>query len=77
MKTKLAYWLHATVLAAVATGSAAAETDGVSAGLTNSPMHADHTPDGSIRRIRNSIVTAYWSGYAVNASAPYTSASGT
>jgi hypothetical protein len=77
MTTKLAYWLHATVLAAVATGSAAAETDGVSAGLTNSPMQADHTPDGSIRRIRNSIVTAYWSGYAVNASAPYTSASGT
>jgi hypothetical protein len=35
--------------------------------------------DGSIMRggIKNSIVTGYWSGYAVTASAPYTSASAT
>src|SRR5262245_47078950 len=77
MKTRLVYWLHTTLLVAVATGPAAAETDGASAQLTNSPMQADHTPDGNIRRIHNSIVTGYWSGYAVNASSPYTSASGT
>jgi hypothetical protein len=40
-------------------------------------MQAYRYPDGSIKRLRNSIVTAYWSGYAVTASAPYTSASGT
>jgi hypothetical protein len=40
-------------------------------------MQADYDHDGSIRRIHNSIVTGYWSGYAVNASAPYTSASAT
>jgi hypothetical protein len=40
-------------------------------------MQADRNPDGSIRRLRNSIVTGYWSGYAVTAPAPYTSASGT
>ena len=34
-------------------------------------------PDGSIKRLRNSIVTEYWSGYAVTALAPYTSASAT
>jgi hypothetical protein len=77
MKTKLACWLHATALAAVATGPVAAETDGASAGLTNSPMQAEYDHDGSIRRIHNSIITSYWSGYAVNASTPYTSASGT
>jgi hypothetical protein len=62
MTTKLAYWLHATVLAAVATGPAAAEPDGAAARLTNSPMQADHTPDGNIKRIHNSVVTGYWSG---------------
>jgi hypothetical protein len=77
MKSTIAHFLCAAVLAATASGPVAAETGGPSARLTNSPMQADHTPDGNIRRIHNSIVTAYWSGYAVNASAPYTSASGT
>jgi hypothetical protein len=77
MKPNIAYFLCAAALAAVASGSAAAETAGPSERLTNSPMQADHTPDGNIRRIRNSIVTGYWSGYAVNTSAPYSSASGT
>jgi hypothetical protein len=40
-------------------------------------MQADYDHDGSVRRIHNSIVTGYWSGYAVNASAPYSSASAT
>jgi Peptidase A4 family len=77
MKTKPSYFFCAAALAVLASGPAAAETDSAAARLTNSPMQADYDHDGSIRRIRNSIVTAYWSGYAVNASAPYTSASGT
>jgi hypothetical protein len=62
MKTSLAYWLHVTVLAAVATAPAPAETDAATARLINSPMQADRTPDGNIRRIHNSVVTGYWSG---------------
>jgi hypothetical protein len=77
MKPNIAYFLCAAALAAGATGPAVAETDGGAARLTNSPMQTGHTPDGNFRRIHNSIVTGYWSGYAVNASAPYTSASGT
>jgi hypothetical protein len=78
MKTNLAHCLCATVLAAVVTsGPIAAQTGQPFEGLTNSPMKADRNPDGSIRRLRNTIVTGYWSGYAVTASAPYTSASGT
>jgi len=77
MKPNIAYFLCAAALAAVASGTAAAEMDGAPARLTNSPMQADYNHDGSIRRIRNSIVTSIWSGYAVTASAPYTSASAT
>jgi hypothetical protein len=77
MKPNIAYFLCAAALAAVASGPAVAGTDSAPAWLTNSPMQADYDHDGSIRRIHNSIVTGYWSGYAVNTSAPYTSASGT
>src|SRR5262245_54639231 len=77
MKSKFAYFLCAAALAAIVSGPVAAETEGLSKGLTNSPMQADYDHDGSIRRIRNSIVTSIWSGYAVTASAPYTSASAT
>jgi hypothetical protein len=77
MKSSIAYFLCAAALAAVASGPVGDETERLSNGLTNSPMQADHAPDGQIRKIHNSIVTGYWSGYAVNASAPYTSASGT
>ena len=78
MKPNIAHFLCAAALAAGATGPAAAETNGGPLErLTNSPMQADYNHDGSIRRIHNTIMTGYWSGYAVNASAPYTSASGT
>jgi hypothetical protein len=78
MKPNFAHWLCATVLAAVVTsGPLAAQTAAPAEKLMNAPMQAHTNPDGSIRRLRNSIVTAYWSGYAVTASAPYTSASGT
>jgi hypothetical protein len=79
MKPNFAHCLCATALAAVVTNSpvaAEAVTPPFEA-LTHPPMQADHNPDGSIKRLRNSIVTGYWSGYAVNTSAPYSSASGT
>src|SRR5262249_3108629 len=77
MRPNIAYFLCATALPALASGPVAAEADEFSKGVTNSPMQADYDHDGSIRRIRNSIVTSIWSGYAVTASAPYTSASAT
>jgi hypothetical protein len=78
MKLNLAHAMCAAVLAAVVTsGPVAAQTALPLEGLTPRPMQPHRNPDGSIKRIRNSIVTAYWSGYAVTASAPYISASGT
>jgi hypothetical protein len=78
MKSNLVYCLSAAALAAIITGTpVAAQTAQPFERLTHPPMQADRNPDGSIRRLRNSIVTGYWSGYAVTASAPYTSASGT
>lgn len=41
------------------------------------PMHPLRNPDGSFRRFRGEITTSSWSGYAVTAGAPYTSASAT
>jgi hypothetical protein len=68
----------AAVFAAIVTsGPVAAQTMPPFERLTHSPMEPHWNADGSIRRIRNTIVTGYWSGYAVTASAPYTSASGT
>jgi hypothetical protein len=46
-------------------------------GPTHPPVKFYQNPDGSIRRYHNSIVTSIWSGYAVTASAPYSSASAT
>jgi peptidase A4-like protein len=78
MNPNFARYLCATVLAAVVTsGPGAAETAQPVKQLKHPPMEAYRNPDGSIRRLRNSIVSAHWSGYAVNTSAPYTSASGT
>jgi hypothetical protein len=78
MKTELAHRLCATVLAAVVTsGPVAAQTAQPLERLTHPPMQAYRNADGSIARLRNSIVTGYWSGYAVTASAPYSSASAT
>jgi hypothetical protein len=66
------------ILAAVVTGGpGAGQTAQPIEQLKHPPMEAYRNPDGGIRRLRNSIVTGYWSGYAVTASAPYTSASGT
>ena len=67
--------LAATVMSPLAAGQTVPPSDG----LAHAPMQAYRNHDGSIIRggIKNSIVTGYWSGYAVTASAPYTSASAT
>jgi hypothetical protein len=40
------------------------------------PLQPDRKPDGSlVRGLHDEIVNQYWSGYAVNAAPPYTSAS--
>ncbi len=77
MKSNFAYGLWAAVLAVLVNTPAAADTAVPSQRLTHPPMEPHWNADGSIRRIRNSIVTGYWSGYALTASAPYNSASGT
>ncbi len=40
-------------------------------------MEAYRNPDGTFKRLRNVVETNSWSGYAVTAGAPYTSASAT
>jgi hypothetical protein len=79
MKLNLASILRGAALAvAVTSGPIAAETTDPAEGLTPSPMVPHRNADGSIKRgLRNEIQTGYWSGFAVTASAPYTSASAT
>jgi Peptidase A4 family len=78
MKPNIAYFLCAAALAAVASGPAVAETDAPFDGPTHLPMQPHRHADGSfIRGQRGEAVTSSWSGYAVTAGAPYTSASGT
>jgi hypothetical protein len=78
MKPNIAYFLCAAVLAAIVTsGPVAAQTTHPPEGPTPRPMQPYRNPDGSIYRLRNTIVTGYWSGYAITSSGPYGSASGT
>jgi hypothetical protein len=78
MNPNLGHSLCAVALtAAVASAPAAAQTMPASQGLTQSPMEPYRNADGTFRRIRNTIVTGYWSGYAITASGPYSSASAT
>jgi len=80
MKTTLAYCLCAAAVAAVGvtSGPVAAQTPTPSERLTHGPIELHRNADGSIKRgLRNEIQTGYWSGFAVTAAAPYTSASGT
>jgi hypothetical protein len=77
MKTHLAHCLcAAAIFIALTSGPIAAQTTDPP-NTDHSPMQPYHNPDGSIRHFRNSVVTGNWSGYAVTASAPYSSASGT
>src|SRR6266436_695759 len=78
MKSNLVHFMCTTVLAVgVTSGPVAAQAAQPFEGLTHPPMEPHQNADGSIRRLRNTISTGYWSGYAVTASAPYTSASAT
>jgi hypothetical protein len=78
MKPKLTHVLRAAALVvAVMSALVAAQTTPAVDAPTHPPMRPYQNPDGSIRRFHNSIVTSIWSGYAVTASAPYSSASAT
>ncbi|HEY3909790.1 MAG TPA: G1 family glutamic endopeptidase [Stellaceae bacterium] len=46
-------------------------------GFRHPPMQPYRNADGTFRRLRGTIATSSWSGYAVTAAAPYTSASAT
>jgi Peptidase A4 family len=74
VKQNFACGLCAVVLANM---PAAADPTTPSQGLMQPPMEPYRNTDGTFRRFRNTIVTGYWSGYAVTASAPYSSASAT
>jgi hypothetical protein len=78
MKPNLVRGLCAAVFAvAVASGAAAAQTNEPSVRLTHPPMQPYRNADGSFKRLRGTVTTSSWSGYAVTAAAPYTSASAT
>jgi len=74
MRLNLTHILSAAVIAvAVASGPVAAEPNEQKHG----PMQPYRNPDGSFKRLQGTITTSSWSGYAVTAGAPYTSASAT
>ena len=79
MKSSFAHYLGATALAAVVmSGPTAAQTAAPPERLTHRPIELLRNADGSIKRgLRYTIQSGYWSGFAVTAAAPYTSASGT
>jgi len=79
MKSSFAHYLGATALAAVVmSGPTAAQTAATPERLTHRPIELLRNADGSIKRgLRYTIQSGYWSGFAVTAAAPYTSASGT
>ena len=78
MKSCFAHCLCAAAFAAFATSvPAAAQSDKFRSGAPHRPMEAYRNPDGTFKRLRNVVETNSWSGYAVTAGAPYTSASAT
>ncbi|HXC91338.1 MAG TPA: G1 family glutamic endopeptidase [Stellaceae bacterium] len=78
MKSKLAQgWCAAVFASAVACIPAIAQTQGSSGWVKHRPMEPYHNPDGSFTRLRGVVETTNWSGYAVTAGSPYTSASAT
>jgi len=81
MKINFAHSLWATSVIAIATMSipAMAQIAAPPEQLMHPPMEPQRNADGSIKRggLRNVVQNGYWSGYAVTAAAPYTSASGT
>lgn len=68
----------AVVLAAALNiAPAGAQPTGPSDGFRHAPMQPYHNRDGTFMRLQGTITTSSWSGYAVTAAAPYTSASAT
>src|SRR5271163_3713969 len=77
MKPILTRGLCATLFAAgVASSPAVAQTNQSSGWVKQHwPMRPHLIADGSFKRLRNQVETSNWSGYAVTAGSPYTSAS--
>ncbi|HEV7995165.1 MAG TPA: G1 family glutamic endopeptidase [Stellaceae bacterium] len=65
----------AVVAIALTVAPAAAQPAHPGGGFIHPPMQPYRNSDGSFRRLRGTITTTSWSGYAVTAAAPYTSAS--
>jgi hypothetical protein len=63
--------------AALAAAPAAAQAPEHSAQVIHPPMQPYRNADGTFKRLRGTITTSSWSGYAVTAGAPYTTASAT
>lgn len=64
-----------TLASAFSSIPAAAKEPQPNVGTTHLPMQYYHNPDGSFMRFRGTVTGPSWSGYAVTAEAPYTSAS--
>ncbi len=78
MKPNLALSLCAVAFTIAMVGAPpAARADDRPWWMTHRPMQPYLNGDGTFRRLKGSITTSSWSGYAVTASAPYTSASAT
>jgi hypothetical protein len=78
MKPTLLLSGAAVVLAAaLAVAPVAAQPAGPADGFTHPPMQPYRNADGTLKRLRGTITTSSWSGYAVTAGAPFTSASAT
>jgi hypothetical protein len=69
----------AAVVFAAAFGVAPADARDLdpSVRVTHPPMQPYRNADGTFKRLRGTITTSSWSGYAVTSGAPYTSASAT
>ena len=78
MKPGLILGFCGALLGAMAGVAAAAQSDNTLLwARSHLPMRPYFNPDGTFRRFRGTVETQNWSGYAVTASAPYTSAAAT
>jgi peptidase A4-like protein len=78
MRPNVTYSVCVAIFAAVVAGApVAAQTAGPPEGFLHPPMKPYRNADGTFKRLRGTVTTSSWSGYAVTAEAPYTSASAT
>ncbi len=79
MKVSLTRGLCAAVFAAGAASAPVAAQTSRSSGWDSPhrPMEPYRNPDGTFKRLKGTVESSNWSGYAVTAGAPYTSASAT